>query len=130
MLRMPRRNGPGIALLADETRRRIGALLAAGPMRPSALARELSLSRPSVSRQLALLHQARLVRRQTSTADRRDFLYSIEPEAKGRIIAWLAGTEVGLEARQSTIPTDGSAWSERPGTQGFREPHPALDRGW
>jgi len=38
---MPRRNGQGIALLADETRRRIVALLATKPMRPSALALEL-----------------------------------------------------------------------------------------
>ena len=60
---MPRRNGQGIALLADETRRRIVALLAERPMRPSAVARELGLSRPAISRQLALLQEARLVRR-------------------------------------------------------------------
>ena len=106
---MPRRNGQGIALLADETRRRIIALLAVRPMRPSAVARELGLSRPAVSRQLALLHKARLVRRHASMADRRAFLYSVDPEARGRIIAWLAGTEVGLEEPQSTIPNVGSA---------------------
>ena len=105
---MPRRNGQGIAQLADETRRRIIALLATRPMRPSALARELPLSRPAVSRQLALLHAAHLVRRQRSMADRRAFLYSVDPDARGRIIAWLAGTEVGLETRQDTIPNDRS----------------------
>jgi DNA-binding MarR family transcriptional regulator len=105
---MPKRNGQGIALLADETRRRIVALLAGRPMRPSAVAQELGLSRPAVSRQLALLQEARLVRRYPSMADRRAYLYSVEPEAKGRIIAWLAGTEVGLEARQHEIQNDRS----------------------
>jgi len=106
---MPSRNGQGIALLADETRRRIVPLLALRPMRPSALARDVGLSRPAVSRQLALVHAARLVRRQRSMADRRAYLYALDPDARGRIIAWLAGTGVGLEAHQDTIPNDRSA---------------------
>jgi hypothetical protein len=46
---MPKRNGPGIALLADPTRRRIIAALAISPRRPSSLAAELHLSRPATT---------------------------------------------------------------------------------
>jgi DNA-binding transcriptional ArsR family regulator len=94
--RMPRRNGLGIALLADETRRRIIALLAVRPRRPSAIATEIERSRPATSRQLSLLHHAGLVRRVRSRVDGRGYVYSIDPDAHGRITAWLAGTEVGL----------------------------------
>jgi DNA-binding transcriptional ArsR family regulator len=93
---MPRRNGNGIALLADETRRRIISLLAMHPMRPSAVAQAIGLSRPATSRQLHLLLAAGLVRSFYSPIDRRSVLYAIEPLARGPIIAWLAGTEVAL----------------------------------
>ena len=115
---MPKRNGQGIALLADETRRRIVALLAERPMRPAALARELGLSRPATSRQLALLRGAGLVRRQRSWADLRGFLYTVDPDARGRIIAWLAGTGVGLERHEITVAHDRSAWAELTATRG------------
>ncbi|HEY4227420.1 MAG TPA: winged helix-turn-helix domain-containing protein [Candidatus Limnocylindrales bacterium] len=92
---MPRRNGTGIALLADETRRQIVALVALRPRRPSDIARELDLSRPAISRQLRLLREAGLIRLMPFRADRRGTLYAIEPSAQGRIIAWLAGTEIG-----------------------------------
>jgi len=42
-------------------------------------------------------------------ADHRAFLYSVDPDAGGRMIAWHAGTGVGLEAHRDTIPIDGSA---------------------
>jgi len=96
---MPRRNGPGIALLADQTRRRIVALLALRPRRPSAIAHEVGLSRPATSRQLRLLREAGLVRMVRSRIDGRGYLYSIEPDSHGPITAWLAGTEVGLRGR-------------------------------
>lgn len=92
---MPRRNGAGIELLADPTRRRIIALLAVRPRRPSTLAAEIGLSRPATTRQLRLLRTAGLVRMHPSMLDGRVRLYDLEPRARGVITAWLAGTEVG-----------------------------------
>ena len=106
---MAKRNGTGIALLADETRRRIVALLAVRPRRPSAIAAELGLSRPATSRQLRLLEQAGLIWAFRSRLDGRGFVYSIKPSAQGRIIAWLAGTDVGLPNRVNqadVVPRD------------------------
>jgi DNA-binding MarR family transcriptional regulator len=91
---MPKRNGSGIELLADPTRRRLIAALALRPRRPSSLAQEIGLSRPATTRQLHLLLAAGLVRWSRSHADRRVLLFSIEPRAHGQITAWLAGTEI------------------------------------
>jgi DNA-binding transcriptional ArsR family regulator len=96
---MPRRNGQGIELLADPTRRRIIALVAVRPLRPSTIATEISLSRPAVSRQLRLLEEARLVQAMRSRVDRRSVLYGIDPSRQGSITAWLAGTGVGRPIR-------------------------------
>lgn len=92
---MPRRNGEGIDLLADPTRRRIVALLALNFGRPAKIAAEIGLSRPATSRQLRMLQKAGLVCRRQGYADRRQALYFIEPRKLGQITAWLAGTEVG-----------------------------------
>ena len=92
---MARRNGPGIALLADPTRRAIIALIALQPRRPSSIAAELELSRPAVSRQLRLLEEAGLVRAFPFRLDGRGLLYQVDPSALRQITAWLAGTEVG-----------------------------------
>lgn len=92
---MPKRNGPGIELLADPTRRRIIAFVAIRPRRPSAVAAEIGLSRAATSRQLRLMHEAGLIEVRRPYHDRRARLYAIDLEARGRIIAWLAGTEVG-----------------------------------
>lgn len=92
---MPRRSGPGIALLADSTRRRIVAALARRPRRPSSLAREIGLSPPATTRQLHLLRDAGLIRSTRSIVDRRAILYAIDPRSHGPITAWLVGTEVG-----------------------------------
>ena len=113
--RMTRRTGSGIDLLADDTRRTIIALLAIRPRHPAALAFELGLSRPAVSRQLRLLVDAGLIRSARSLTDGRGIVYSIDPRELGRITAWLAGTGVGLE--ESILsrwlgPRDGSASPE------------------
>jgi DNA-binding transcriptional ArsR family regulator len=92
---MPRRNGHGIDLLADPTRRAIVALLALGRFRPAMIAADLALSRPAVSRQLGILLDARLISRRRYFLDRRGWMYFIEPHKLGQITAWLAGTEVG-----------------------------------
>lgn len=91
---MPKRNGSGIALLADPTRRRILAAVALRPRRPSSLAAELDLSRPAMTRQMRLLEDAGLLRESRFLADRRGVLFAIDPRMHGRITAWLAGTEI------------------------------------
>jgi DNA-binding MarR family transcriptional regulator len=92
---MPRRNGAGIELLADPTRRRIIAALALQPRRPSSLAKELGLSRPAMTRQLHILRAAGFIQSGRSMADRRAILFALEPRQHGVITAWLAGTEIG-----------------------------------
>ena len=92
---MPKRNGPGIELLADPTRRRLIAEIALRPRRSSNLALDGGLSRPATSRQLALLRQAGLVRTGRSPRDGRVVLYMLDARAHGPITAWLAGTEIG-----------------------------------
>jgi len=99
---MPRRNGAGIALLADPTRRQIVALLALRLRRPSELARELRLSRPAVSRQLRLLEEGDLVVAHRSLSDGRERAYTLNHWRHGAITAWLAGTEVGLTSTDAT----------------------------
>jgi DNA-binding transcriptional ArsR family regulator len=106
---VPKRNGAGIELLADPTRRRIIAALALGPRRPSVLALEIGLSRPATARQLHLLRDAGLVRSTRSCADGRVFLFRIEPLQLGRITAWLAGTEI---ARPTTGAGFGAAFAK------------------
>jgi DNA-binding transcriptional ArsR family regulator len=92
---MPHRNGTGIALLADPTRRQMVAMLAVRPQRSSELARRMALSRPAVSRQLRLLKDAGLVVGHRMPIDRRERFYTVDIRRQGAIIAWLAGTEVG-----------------------------------
>lgn len=102
---MPRRNGSGIELLADPTRRRLLAAVALRPSRPSTLALAVGLSRPATSRQLHLLRDAGLVRSSRSVADRRALLFTIDPRVHGQITAWLAGTEIGrLTLKSSDQP--------------------------
>jgi DNA-binding transcriptional ArsR family regulator len=112
---MPRRNGSGIALLADDTRRRIVAVLALRAMRPSAIAAEVGLSRPATSRQLRLLREAGLIRGIRSRLDGRGIVYTVHPDAHGRIIAWLAGTEIGLAPREPGLGDLGGGATTRPG---------------
>jgi len=92
---MAKRNGHGIDLLADPTRRRIVSLLALGQGQPSRLADEIGLSRPAISRQLQLLQRAGLISVRRHYVDRRRLVYFVEPRRLGQITAWLAGTEVG-----------------------------------
>jgi DNA-binding transcriptional ArsR family regulator len=94
---VPRRNGSGIALLADPLRLRIIALLALSPRRSSLVARQLGISRSSATRQLQLLREAGLVVSRPGATDRRQVIYMV-PSGKLRVItAWLAGTRIGLD---------------------------------
>jgi predicted transcriptional regulator len=93
---MPKRNGVGIDLLADPTRRRILSLIALGHGQPSKIAKEIGLSRPATSRQLRILANAGLIRSRPGWTDRRTVSYFIETRRLGQITAWLAGTEVSV----------------------------------
>jgi len=106
---MPRRNGPGIALLADPIRLQIVALIALVPRRPSVVAEILGISRSSATRQLQLLRDAGLVVARRPMLDRRRIVYSISPRRHGAITAWLAGTKIGIDdglPPPSTEPAD------------------------
>jgi DNA-binding transcriptional ArsR family regulator len=92
---MPKRNGQGIDLLADPTRRAIVGLLAIGVGSPSKIAREIGRSRPATTRQLRLLQNARLVSVSRDYVDGRRRLYYIDRYRLGHITAWLAGTGAG-----------------------------------
>lgn len=59
---MPKKNGQGVELLADPTRRRLIAAIALRPRTPSSLAQEIGLSRAATTRQLHLLEGAGLIR--------------------------------------------------------------------
>jgi len=93
---MSRRNGPALALLADLTRRRIIALLAMRPSRPSTVANLVPLSRSAATRHLRLLEEAGIVVAQPLMLDGRAILYKLNPLARGAIAAFLAGTDLGL----------------------------------
>jgi len=92
---MPRKNGLGIELFADPTRRRLIAAIAIRPRRPSSLAEEIGLSRPATARQLHLLEDAGLIRATRAMTDRRGIVFTVDPRNHGRITAWLAGTDLG-----------------------------------
>ncbi|MEO6350230.1 MAG: metalloregulator ArsR/SmtB family transcription factor [Candidatus Limnocylindrales bacterium] len=110
---MPKRNGHGIDLLADPTRRGIVALIALGIGQPAKIAKEIGRSRPATSRQVRILFEAGLVSVRRGYADGRRVVYFIDPRRLGQITAWLAGTEVGRAfpptPRDLGDPTDGSA---------------------
>jgi DNA-binding transcriptional ArsR family regulator len=128
---MPRRNGDGIDLLADPTRRAIVALLALGRVRPAMIAADLALSRPAISRQLRILLVAGLISRRRYFLDRRGWMYYIDPYKIGQITAWLAGTEVGRkfptyrlreEWIRAMVPHERNEFE--PGLQGDEGPKP------
>jgi DNA-binding transcriptional ArsR family regulator len=103
---MPARNGEGIELLADPTRRRIIALIAGRVRRPTDMAAALGISPAAVSRQLRLLLLAGLIRWRWSLLDRRSRDYFIDPVMEAPILAWLAGVDL-RHARAPLHP----AWS-------------------
>jgi two-component system OmpR family response regulator len=95
---MARREPAGIELLADPTRREIVALLAVRPHRPSALARALGLARPTITYHLRMLERGGIVWVLSFSVDHRSLLYALHPLALKRVIAWLAGTGLGMPA--------------------------------
>jgi two-component system, OmpR family, response regulator len=95
---MGRREPAGIELLADPTRREIVARLAVHPCRPSVLARDLGLARSTITYHLRLLERGGIVWVLSYSVDHRSLSYALHPSALRRVIAWLAGTGLGLPA--------------------------------
>ena len=117
---MPKRNGQGIELLADPTRRAIVARLALEVVRtnmglqPSKIALHIGRSRPATSRQLGPLHKAGLISVRKHFFDGRRVVYFIDPGRLGQITAWLSGTELARafppDPRSEVIdPSDSAA---------------------
>jgi DNA-binding transcriptional ArsR family regulator len=84
----------GIELLADPTRRRINALIAARVWHPADMAAALGLSRSAISHQLRLLSDAGLLEWYSSGFDGRSRIYRIHPRMQAPIMAWLAGVDL------------------------------------
>ncbi len=98
------------------------------------MAAELGLSRAATSRQLHLMHEAGLLAMRRPYHDRRARLYAIDLQARGRIIAWLAGTEVGRptvpeidEPRPPTDPEPAPGPSPTPGSQAPTDARAPVD---
>ncbi|HEY3335316.1 MAG TPA: response regulator [Candidatus Limnocylindrales bacterium] len=113
--------GPGIEVLVDLSRREICARLALRPYRPSVLASELGKARSTISHHLRVLEEAGLIRMLPFATDERSYLYALEPRATGRVIAWLAGTDIArrldpapAEDTVDTEDTELTAHSQEP----------------
>ena len=74
------------AALADPTRREVVARLAAGEQSPTELADVLPISRQAVSKHLASLDAAGLVRARRVGRERR---YALEPAPLTEVLAWI-----------------------------------------
>jgi DNA-binding transcriptional ArsR family regulator len=81
------------AALADPTRRAMIGLLREQPLRPSAIARALSMSRPATSQHLGVLRKAGLVTETISEQDARVRVYQLRPEPFSDLRAWLDEVE-------------------------------------
>jgi DNA-binding transcriptional ArsR family regulator len=80
--------GPVFAALADGTRRQVVQTLAAGRgASATSLAAELPMTRQAVSKHLAALERAELVR---SARRGREIVYELEPGPLGAAASWLA----------------------------------------
>lgn len=80
--------GPVFAALADDTRRQVVQTLATGRgATATSLAAELPMTRQAVTKHLAALRRAELVR---SSRRGREIVYELEPEALGDAASWLA----------------------------------------
>lgn len=83
-------------ILADPTRRRLIEALRDGERSVGDLVDAVDIGQPGVSRQLAILHDARFV---TVRADGRRRLYALRPEPFLELDEWMRGYRVVWEAR-------------------------------
>ena len=89
------------AALADPTRRRmITRLLAEESITATRFASDLPISRQAVSKHLATLEDAGLVR---SERVGRETRYALTPEPLGDVATWLAGIEAAWDRRLAAL---------------------------
>ncbi len=77
--------------VADPTRRKLLAHLAAGPRSAGALLDAFTISQPAVSRHLRVLRDAGLVSATTAAEDGRIRIYRLDPRPLREIERWLGG---------------------------------------
>lgn len=86
---MSNQSARALDALGDPNRRRIVELLSAGPQPVGALAAELPIRRPAVSKHLKVLQGAGLVQHRSQGTRN---LYSLAPEGLVDLQQWLVGT--------------------------------------
>lgn len=95
--------GSVLAALADPTRRRIILRLAEGTHATATdLARDLPVSRQAISRHLATLRRARLVRAERAGREAR---YTLQPEALRAAQAWIDDVGARWQTRLDRLAT-------------------------
>ncbi len=90
-------------ILADPTRRRLVEALRAGERSVSELVEVVDIGQPGVSRQLAILQDARFVR---VRPDGRRRLYALRPERFRELDEWMARYRELWEARLDRIAAE------------------------
>src|SRR6266404_3806652 len=96
-----------LAALADPTRQRIVAMLAAGALSSGEIAGRFELSPPAISQHLKTLKQARLV---SVRADRQKRIYSLDPDGMREVSDWVRGIQAfwnpRLDALEAALKKD------------------------
>ncbi|MGH6955162.1 MAG: ArsR/SmtB family transcription factor [Caulobacteraceae bacterium] len=82
-----------LAALADPHRRRVVEVLREGPRPAGAIAREIGLAPPAMSRHLRTLRRAGLVEESHPDFDARVRVYALRAQAMADLKAWLEETE-------------------------------------
>jgi DNA-binding transcriptional ArsR family regulator len=98
---------PSLAALADPTRQRIVAMLAAGALSSGEIAERFDLSPPAISQHLKTLRQARLV---LVKADKQKRIYSLNPDGVTEVSDWVARIQAfwnpRLDALEAALKKD------------------------
>jgi len=96
-----------LAALADPTRQRIVAMLAAGALSSGEIAGRFELSPPAISQHLKTLKVARLVSVRT---DKQRRIYSLDPEGVREVSDWVARIQTfwnpRLDALEAALKKD------------------------
>ena len=90
-------------ILADPTRRRLVEALRTGERSVSELVEVVDISQPGVSRQLAIMHDARFV---VVRPEGRRRLYALRPEPFRELDEWMKGYRGMWEARLDRLAAE------------------------
>ena len=105
-------------ILADPTRRRLVEALRTGERSVSELVEVVDISQPGVSRQLAIMHDARFV---VVRPEGRRRLYALRPEPFRELDEWMKGYRGMWEARLDRLAAElDRRGSTRPTNEGGR----------